>query len=1573
MKKIIILAFFLLPLIGFSQGEAAWWFFGDQASLDFNNGAPQSNILGSLDTDEGCSSISDACGNLQFYSDGTTVWNRTGNILLNGTGLLGNSSAAQSAIIVPDLIASNLYYIFTVDSGSQGVHYSVVDMDLDSGLGGILDRRKNRPVRRGNTHEKISAVIHADNRSYWVVTYADNSYQSFRVGGGAVNPTPVESLINSNLSDDRGTIKLNPEGTMLVNTSVGDGAVVADFDNATGIVTNQRELGLSTSTNATSFYGAEFSPDSRILYTDMNSQSGGNFCSTTNTRAIFQYNIRTTNGNNNPNILWQSNGETIRGALQLGIDQKIYVARACAQFLGVINNPGDLAGASYVQNGVRLRNGSESKEGLPPFITSFFTPQFTTSNPISGGTGGGIRQDFCGGSTIQFDSSASDYCSSPVPTFAWDFGDGTGTSALENPTYTYNAPGTYNVILEVTSFNLTRTTNQTVIIFETPIIANTISNISLCDDDGDGIASRDLNVIETPQILGTQDPSEFEVTYHASQNIAENDGVALTQPQDFNSGTTTVWARITNITTTSSDRCFAITSFDVIVGAGAGATQPDDYVICDDDNNGFATFDLTTTETQVTSGGNPANFTITYHETAAQASTGGAQITNPSTYNNQVIDTDRVFIRMEQNGTNACPPTTTFVDLFVRDTPTANIVADEAFCDIGNDGSESLTLSDFDAQVRGSQTSPDLNISYHLSQNDADMDTADQSSPYDLTATTIFYARIENSLAEECSDVSSFEVRLDAVPIANTVAAYRLCDDISNNGAASFYMPSRDTELLGTQPPVQFTIEYFTTRANAELGSLGGASPVADNYSSAGQRMHARIENNDNRTCYSTTVFSLIVDELPLATAPQAFSFCDDQNDGIQNIDLTQFNSEVLNGQTNGNFAVSYHASQNNADAGTPEVALSFDAPLGDTILYARVDNSSNENCYSTSSFNLSLSQQAVANGISDYRICDTDNNGSELFDLTTRFNDILDGQNATDFSIEFFTSQADADLGSLSGATPLPDSYASSGETLFARIESNSHRDCYDTNTLALFVDPTPTTGTQPSLIVCDDVSNDGVEDIDLAQFDVNILDGQTNPDFQVSYHANQNDANTGDDALSSPYTVSRSTPAIFARVDNRNNELCFSTTSFNFVISPTPTANPVNNIVQCDDPTNNGSASFELADVYPEVLNGQDPLDFDITFYASLADAQVPIRQLPEPYVSSATSPEQIFVRIESVTNPECADFTDFTILIEPQPTAFIASDMNACDDKPLNGREEFDLSTQNAGVFNGQNETQFSVSYHSSQNDANNRVDPLPLDYENVNDSEIIYARIENNSFNDCYDTSSFMINVFERPEISNQGPITICSGVPETIDAGRGYATYLWSTGAMTQTIDVADGGDYTVTVTNNDGCDSTATVKVRESDVATITNLEVQQFEVKTNKITVSVEGPGIYEFSLDDFVYQKSPVFDDLYPGFYTVYVRDVNGCGTVSKNAVIIGGPPYFTPNQDGYHDTWQIIAASTVPDASIYIFDRQGKLLKQISATGQGWDGTFNGNPMPSSDYWYMVELADGRSFKGHFALKR
>ncbi|MEN9323377.1 MAG: hypothetical protein RL699_1157, partial [Bacteroidota bacterium] len=141
-------------------------------------------------------------------------------------------------------------------------------------------------------------------------------------------------------------------------------------------------------------------------------------------------------------------------------------------------------------------------------------------------------------------------------------------------------------------------------------------------------------------------------------------------------------------------------------------------------------------------------------------------------------------------------------------------------------------------------------------------------------------------------------------------------------------------------------------------------------------------------------------------------------------------------------------------------------------------------------------------------------------------------------------------------------------------------------------------------------------------------------------------------------------------------------------------------------------------------------------------------------------------------------------------------------------------------------------------------------------------------------------------------------------------------------------------------------------------------------------VTIYVEPQGFYEYQLDGGPFQSQNYFTNLTSGFHQIVVR--NACGELPPVEVrIIDYPNFFTPNDDTYNDYWNISDLADQPDAQIYIFDRFGKLIKQIQPSGLGWDGTFNGKPMPSSDYWfkidYLNEKGDPSTFKSHFSLKR
>jgi gliding motility-associated-like protein len=147
---------------------------------------------------------------------------------------------------------------------------------------------------------------------------------------------------------------------------------------------------------------------------------------------------------------------------------------------------------------------------------------------------------------------------------------------------------------------------------------------------------------------------------------------------------------------------------------------------------------------------------------------------------------------------------------------------------------------------------------------------------------------------------------------------------------------------------------------------------------------------------------------------------------------------------------------------------------------------------------------------------------------------------------------------------------------------------------------------------------------------------------------------------------------------------------------------------------------------------------------------------------------------------------------------------------------------------------------------------------------------------------------------------------------------------------------------------------------------------------ENNIVEVEVIGNGEYEFRLDFGPWQREPRFEEVTGGEHIIYVRDLLNCNEISQIQIVIDYPRFFTPNDDGYHDTWNIKGMSSQENSTVHIFDRYGKLLKQLNPLGNGWDGSFNGEKLPSNDYWFVVEFqepSDGivRQFRAHFSLKR
>lgn len=340
-------------------------------------------------------------------------------------------------------------------------------------------------------------------------------------------------------------------------------------------------------------------------------------------------------------------------------------------------------------------------------------------------------------------------------------------------------------------------------------------------------------------------------------------------------------------------------------------------------------------------------------------------------------------------------------------------------------------------------------------------------------------------------------------------------------------------------------------------------------------------------------------------------------------------------------------------------------------------------------------------------------------------------------------------------------------------------------------------------------------------------------------------------------------------------------------------------------------------------------------------------------------------------------CGDSKNyFDVAIDQLPspvTANQANDMVACDDTSNNGKELFTLSDQDSTILGSQNPSLYTISYHLSFADASSNSNPLPTIYNSGTNE--IFCRLKYNPSTDCYDITSFHLIV--NPYLTNAPiDVTVCENFTTTITAPSGFSSYVWSTGETSQSITVSQSGQYILDVIKtypNGTCGGQFTYNVSTSQAPKIDHLTIVDWTDTENSIEVILENTtGNFLYSLDNILFQNSPLFTNLLPGGYTVYVKD-SYCGDDQSNAFLLNYPKFFTPNGDGNNDNWTIKFSNIEPNMTTFIYDQFGKLITSFKSGTACWDGTLNGQLLPSTDYWFVVTREDGRNLKGHFAMKR
>ncbi|WP_420574519.1 choice-of-anchor L domain-containing protein [Kordia sp.] len=1192
-------------------------------------------------------------------------------------------------------------------------------------------------------------------------------------------------------------------------------------------------------------------------------------------------------------------------------------------------------------------------------------------------------------------------------------------NALVLPYENTATPTTYTVSVRVEDINTGChvVTQLTVNINDTPAVFPA-TPLEYCDTDNDGFGIFDIRSTES-EITGGVLPGQVTVTYHETPEDADNDVNPLADTYtNINAYNQTIYVRVENVLT----GCFNVVSLELIVHDSPEIAALDAVSLseCDDVSaDQIAQFDLTEAEVDLLNGEDPLTHTVRYYNTQANAIAGTTtgEINNINAYSNIPPSPQVIWVRVEDQATDCASITN--LTLIVDELPVLTQLPGLETCDAVtlNDGIEVFDLTSLAEDLLNSV--PGISLQYYASQMDLDNDTpiADPTaySNAEVGVQTIFVLATNDTTG--CQNTITFDIRVNPLPSPtldpNGMLSADECDD-DNDGFVAFDLTALINDIINNEPDVVYSFHETASDANNNLNPL--ASPYT-NIMMDTQTIYV-LATNTVTGCFTVTPLTLTVvpiPELPLNITD--LEACDEEpSDGFAMFDLTQTQMEIYGDQTPGDFTLSYHESEQDAiDAVSPIVNLTdyINITINQQTIWVRLEDNATE-CYAIGSFDIIVVVPPVLVQPTPFSLCDDLESGDESdeissFDLTDKYIEITGGD--TSLTLTYYASQMDLD-----NDTPIadPTAYQNTSNPQVLYIRASNAAGCTTDITMTLRVLPIPTPNTTPTILeACDDDSDgdaaNGMLIFDLTQSEAEIVDNESN--VTVSYHTTEADAEADTNPIADPtmHNVDMANAdmngqvIIYVRVESdiqidSNMLPCYKVVALPVVVHPLPelTATAFTYVFCEYDNDNVGQFDWDVVTNSLDLLTApQMVADFTVSYHPTVADAIANTNALVNGF-ENTSDPQTVFIRVEN-TATGCVNTNNIASLelsVEPIPTATAPATYELCAvDEADQDTAIFDLTSLDATIINGQMDME--VVYYETAADAAMDINAITnaSTYMNTSNPQTLYARVRQMMTGCLSDPILFNLQVNPLPVFTLPADDILCvddqgQALEERIigvDFGAGFS-YQWTTPngpATTATVSVTTEGEYSVTVTDGNhptNCTYSDSVTYEASSAPSVLNIQITTpaFADTHNVVATASGGSGVYEYQLDDGDWQTTGEFLDLRPGEHTVTVRDTNGCGELVRTFELIDYMKFFTPNGDEYHPTWNIIGLRNQPSAKIYIFDRYGKLLKQISPAGQGWDGTYNGTPMPSADYWFRVEYVDPfdgtpKEFIRNFTLKR
>lgn len=1091
-------------------------------------------------------------------------------------------------------------------------------------------------------------------------------------------------------------------------------------------------------------------------------------------------------------------------------------------------------------------------------------------------------------------------------------------------------------------------------------------------------------------------------------------------------GGNVVYLRVDN-----AQGCYKIQNIELRVETAPKTKTPAPIDVCAVSAGSAIVVDVTVKLDEILNGINPDLVNVRYYTSYSLAQEGKltTAISDPEHFSNSMGVA--VYVRVE-NRTSACFSIET-ITLKVNPLPeVVTKLSDYVLCDdakltgigIFNLGTYKLNIS----------ASNEYLISYHKTNDDAINSVNllnEKAYKNEVAFSQIIFVRIQD-VKTGCFVIRQLLLKVNEYPIYDTVnGGVLVACTSSTSSQGEFNLVFAAQQNIINHSDFSFTFYENLGDANKAINNIKDPeSYVTQDVKES--KVWIRIVNKKTN-CAGIYEIVLKVENAPILPVKlPLITLCDnyeDLFDGVIVVDITIHEKEIKKSLLNNHSGVIYYY-RTSADAGQDinriaDPTIYVNIGSNDKVWYRLVDLETA--CYAIESFEIKVNLPLRLEEPNPIVLCSDLSIGQNKakFDLTKHEISIIGGHPIFGVIYKYYESEADALA--QTNAIPTKDikSYVNKTTSQNIWIVITNEVGCSSMVIQKITADAMPMPNYKPKrLEACEIDKAKGNARFDLTTSISDIRQGDSNLNlfyFATKVAAEDNIGALDETAMKS---YASSSGKVYVRVENKlstREEKCFVIVELDLFVNAKPDINVTPYVICMDNPVPN--YEFDFSTKIDEILNGRDKDSYRVTFHLTKDLAEINSAALVYKYVNETPNAQTIFIRLED-RRTGCYHTAPLLLQIEQKVYAYDLvtpenlNELIKCSDAST-GTAEFNFSKFAEDILNGQ--IGLGVTYYLNEK---NYADGKPIDPINnvvlpVGKYTIIAVVKNPAAGRYCTAEMRFVVEVLETPvaPILKNGDI-VCVDYktgkliePYVFDSGfdsvkydfqweylvspGNYKEIAGATKSYYVVDNISQGNTFRVIVNYKGGtCKSPSAVasvefvpeiniKVKGADSTGL----IGGFDNDDN-MTIEIESPNnsvMYEYALDGGAYQDSRFFYDVTNGAHKVWVRFKDNKSICPQyiDIFVLGYPKFFTPNGDGFNDTWNITQLKGHPEAVIYIFDRYGKLITQLRPSGQGWDGTFNGKPLPATDYWFTVEYLQEPEkanemprkvqHKGHFSLKR